>query len=48
MSSRPDEQVPKIAKGVAGLDAGLGEELTDDVVADIKRMGRSRAADGDQ
>ena len=37
-----------IAKGMSELDAGLGEELTYDVVADIKRVGRSRAADGDQ
>ena len=37
-----------IAKGMAELDAGLGEELTYDVVADVKRIGRIRAADGDQ
>lgn len=37
-----------IAKGMAELDAGLGEELTYNLVADIKQMGRSRAADGDQ
>ncbi len=37
-----------IAKGMVELDAGLGEELSYDVVADVKRIGRIRAADGDQ
>jgi len=37
-----------IAKGMSELDAGLGEELTYDVVADVKRIGRLRATDGDQ